>query len=86
MILSPNHPLADSKIQEIDLRELKNEELILFNKDYVLHDLVISSCKVAGFTPRIITESSRWDLLRKWLLCQFPRSLSIPESLCLHYL
>lgn len=81
LILSPSHPLAQNS--EIDLRELKNEDFILFNKDYVLHDLVISSCKVAGFTPRIITESSRWDFIEEMVACQLGVAL-LPESLCSH--
>lgn len=79
VILHPDHPLAQST--EIDLKELKNEDFILFNKDYVLHDLVISSCKDAGFTPRIITESSRWDFIEEMVACQLGVAL-FPESLC----
>ena len=80
LVLHPDHPLAQSA--EVDLRELKNEDFILFNKDYVLHDLVISSCKLAGYTPRIITESSRWDFIEEMVACQLGVAL-LPESLCL---
>lgn len=79
IILHPEHPLAQHP--EVDLRELENEDFILFNKDYVLHDLVISSCKQAGFTPRIITESSRWDFIEEMVACKLGVAL-LPESLC----
>lgn len=81
LILHPDHPL--SKQTEVNLKEISNEDFILFNKDYVLHDLVISSCKTAGFIPRIITESSRWDFIEEMVACKLGVAL-LPESLCAH--
>ncbi|AOH53415.1 LysR family transcriptional regulator [Peribacillus muralis] len=81
LIVYPSHPFADR--EEIDLAELKNESFILFNKDYVLRDLIISSCSEAGFSPHIVTESSRWDFIEEMVYCKLGVAL-LPESLCRH--
>ncbi|MGG4264472.1 cidABC operon transcriptional activator CidR [Peribacillus simplex] len=79
LIVHPSHPYACR--EEIDLADLENESFILFNKDYVLRDLVISSCNEAGFSPHIVTESSRWDFIEEMVYCRLGVSL-LPESLC----
>ncbi|MCK1993903.1 LysR family transcriptional regulator [Peribacillus muralis] len=81
LIVHPSHPFACR--EEIDLAELENESFILFNKDYVLRDLIISSCNEAGFTPHIVTESSRWDFIEEMVYCKLGIAL-LPESLCRH--
>lgn len=79
LIVHPSHPLASK--DEINLSELQNESFILFNKDYVLRDLIISSCKESGFSPHIVTESSRWDFIEEMVYCKLGIAL-LPESLC----
>ncbi|WP_285768734.1 LysR family transcriptional regulator [Peribacillus sp. SI8-4] len=81
LIVHPSHPFANR--EEIDLSELENESFILFNKDYVLRDLIISSCSEAGFSPHIVTESSRWDFIEEMVYCKLGIAL-LPESLCRH--
>ncbi|MFJ7679968.1 cidABC operon transcriptional activator CidR [Peribacillus sp. NPDC097264] len=79
LIVHPSHPLASE--DEIDLIDLQHESFILFNKDYVLRDLIISSCKESGFSPHIVTESSRWDFIEEMVFCKLGIAL-LPESLC----
>lgn len=81
LVLHPEHPLAQN--EEVSLEALSKEAFILFNKDFVLRDLIISSCKTAGFTPRIISESSRWDFIEEMVACKLGIAL-LPESLCSH--
>lgn len=81
LIVHPSHPHACG--EEIDLADLENESFILFNKDYVLRDLIISSCNEAGFSPHIVTESSRWDFIEEMVYCKLGVAL-LPESLCRH--
>ncbi|MEF2096881.1 LysR family transcriptional regulator [Bacillus sp. CFBP9009] len=81
LIVHPSHPHAC--VEEIDLADLENESFILFNKDYVLRDLIISSCNEAGFSPHIVTESSRWDFIEEMVYCKLGVAL-LPESLCRH--
>ncbi|XJZ27902.1 cidABC operon transcriptional activator CidR [Bacillota bacterium Lsc_1132] len=81
LILHLSHPLADRT--EIDLAELTNESFILFNKDFVMHDRIISSCNSAGFSPHIISESSQWSFIEEMVACKLGISL-LPESICSH--
>ncbi|MGE7604459.1 cidABC operon transcriptional activator CidR [Peribacillus sp. NPDC097675] len=79
LIVHPSHPLASE--DEISLSDLQNESFILSNKDYVLRDLIISSCEESGFSPHIVTESSRWDFIEEMVYCKLGISL-LPEGLC----
>ena len=56
-----DHPLAART--SIALSELKDEQFIIFSKDFTLHDYVINACKEAGFNPTISYMSSQWDLI-----------------------
>lgn len=58
---SINHPLANRK--SIELNELAQENFILFTPEFSLHNLIIEQCKMAGFYPNIVYESSQWDLI-----------------------
>ncbi|MFC3882231.1 cidABC operon transcriptional activator CidR [Bacillus songklensis] len=81
LIVHPSHPLADKK--EINLAELDGESFILFNKDFVLRDRIISSCNLVGFTPHIISESSRWDSVEQMVACKLGVTI-LPEGICHH--
>jgi DNA-binding transcriptional LysR family regulator len=81
LIVHPKHPLAD--LEEVNLSELSKESFIIFNKDFVLHDRIISSCNQAGFNPHIISESSQWSFIEEMVSCKLGVSL-LPESICSH--
>ncbi|RLQ94053.1 cidABC operon transcriptional activator CidR [Falsibacillus albus] len=81
LIVPPSHPLADRK--EVQLEELSEESFILFNKDFVLRDLIISSCNFVGFNPKIISESSQWDFIEEMVACKLGITL-LPDSICSH--
>jgi DNA-binding transcriptional LysR family regulator len=81
LILHPTHPLANRK--EVNLAELNNESFILFNKDFVLNDRIISACTNIGFNPHIISESSQWSFIEEMVASKLGISL-LPESICRH--
>ncbi len=81
LILHPSHPLAER--DQIDLAELQNESFILFNKEFVLHDRIISACQSVGFAPKIISKSSQWSFIEEMVSWNLGVSL-LPESLCHH--
>jgi DNA-binding transcriptional LysR family regulator len=60
-VVSKNHLLSDR--QEISLSELKNENFLILNETYMLHDKILELCNEAGFEPKIATKSSQWDFL-----------------------
>jgi DNA-binding transcriptional LysR family regulator len=79
LILHISHPLAER--EEVNLAELANESLILFNKDFVLNDRIIYSCNSVGFNPHIISESSQRSFIEEMVVSKFGVSL-LPESVC----
>lgn len=79
LILHPTHPFASK--QSVHLADLKDENFIMFNKEYAVRDLIISSCNRAGFNPRIMSESSRWDFIEELVACKMGVAL-LPESIC----
>jgi DNA-binding transcriptional LysR family regulator len=81
LIIHPDHPLAQREV--VDLSDLSSESFILFNKDFVLHDRIISSCNQAGFHPHVISESSQWSFIEEMVACKLGVSL-LPESICEH--
>ncbi|MGM7724006.1 cidABC operon transcriptional activator CidR [Metabacillus sp. Hm71] len=81
LILHPRHPLAEKT--EVHLTELANESFILFNKDFVLNDHIISACNKSGFHPHIISESSQWSFIEEMVASKLGVSL-LPESICRH--
>lgn len=81
LIVHPSHPFAER--EQVDLHELKAESFILFNKDFVLNDRIISSCKQAGFEPHVVSESSQWAFIEEMVSCKLGVSL-LPESICHH--
>ncbi|GAA0327581.1 LysR family transcriptional regulator [Bacillus carboniphilus] len=81
LLLPPSHSLASKN--EVNLAELAEESFILFNKDFVMNDRIIMSCKQAGFTPHIISESSQWSFIEEMVASNLGVSL-LPESICRH--
>ncbi|PLT33429.1 LysR family transcriptional regulator [Bacillus sp. V5-8f] len=81
LILHPSHQFANRT--EVNLEDLADESFILFNKDFVLHDRIIDSCKRAGFDPHIISETSQWSFITDMVAAKLGVSL-LPESICHH--
>ncbi|WP_175987483.1 cidABC operon transcriptional activator CidR [Bacillus sp. Marseille-Q1617] len=65
--------------KQIKLKELENELLILFNKDFALHDRIRGACKEAGFIPKVVSESSQWDFIGKMIKAELGVSI-LPAS------
>lgn len=81
LVLPRSHRLANKT--EIHLSELAAESFILFNKDFVLNDRIVSSCNLAGFHPHVISESSQWSFIEEMVASELGISL-LPESICRH--
>ena len=61
LIVNKDHPLASR--DEVDFKELEHEDFLILDRTYMLHDIIIKNCEIAGFYPHITTESSQWDFL-----------------------
>ena len=59
--VSGNHPFAGR--ESIRLSECKNESFLMLTPDYMFRGIVDDTCRAAGFSPKIVFESSQWDML-----------------------
>jgi DNA-binding transcriptional LysR family regulator len=67
--------------QNVPLKELAEEEFVLFREDFALHDRIISECVKAGFQPKVVYESSQWDLISRMVAAGMGIAL-LPETIC----
>ncbi|MBP2001905.1 DNA-binding transcriptional LysR family regulator [Paenibacillus shirakamiensis] len=79
LLLHPSHPLASKKI--ISMAELEQQSFVLFREDFVLHDRIIAACAREGFQPRVIYESSQWDMISEMVAANLGIAL-LPETIC----
>lgn len=54
----------------------------MFDRDFVLRNLVINSCKEAGFQPKIISETSQLEFIQELVAYNIGITL-LPESTCI---
>lgn len=79
LLLHPSHRLAGR--DSVSLAELAEEPFVLFREDFTLHDRIIRECVGAGFEPRIVYESSQWDLISGMVAANLGIAL-LPETIC----
>ncbi|OAS89252.1 MULTISPECIES: LysR family transcriptional regulator [Metabacillus] len=72
------HILAEKKA--VELLQLAEENFILFNREFALHELIINHCQKAGFYPNIVYESSQWDLITELVRSELGITL-LPKSI-----
>ena len=63
LLVNRSHPLSQK--QYVEITDLKNEPLYLESSDFYIHHLIVEKCKLAGFTPNIIFETSGFSLCHK---------------------
>jgi LysR family transcriptional activator of glutamate synthase operon len=61
-LLPISHPLAEKK--SLFLRDLRNDDFILFPNGYVLQEIAVKACKQAGFVPQIASEGEDMDAIK----------------------
>ena len=61
------HPLADRL--HVDLKEVKKENFVLFNKKSTYRQAVEHYCAKAGFVPKVTAEGHDWRMI-----CEFVRA------------
>lgn len=79
LLVPAGHRLAGAEC--IPLKELADEEFVLFREDFALHDRIIMECVKAGFQPKVVYESSQWDLISKMVAAGMGIAL-LPETIC----
>ena len=63
LLVNRSHSLSQK--QYIEITDLKNEPLYLESSDFYIHHLIVEKCKLAGFTPNIVFETSGFSLCHK---------------------
>ena len=79
VIVHPGHPMA--KAASIDFSELSNEGFILYSQDFSLHDQILNRCKLAGFHPIIICETSQREFMTQMVEAGLGIAL-LPSKIC----
>ncbi|MBY9077728.1 LysR family transcriptional regulator [Paenibacillus sp. HN-1] len=79
LLVPAGHRLVGRKA--VSLAELKEEEFVLFQEDFALHDRVIDACVRAGFQPRVVYESTQWDLIAQMVAAGLGIAL-LPQTIC----
>lgn len=79
VVVHPEHPLASS--QTVALGDLAQESFILSSSDFSLHDEIIKTCKQAGFSPKIVLETSQRELMIETVAVNLGVAL-IPKNVC----
>ncbi|MBB3114607.1 DNA-binding transcriptional LysR family regulator [Paenibacillus phyllosphaerae] len=78
LVVHVQHPLA--QLESVSLAQLEQEAFIMFRNDFTLHHLIIEHCQRAGFTPRIVLESSQWDFMTEMVAAKYGVTL-LPEGI-----
>lgn len=79
VVVTIDHPLAGH--EEVKFAALANENFILFRKDFTLHDEIMLRCKIAGFQPKVIVETSQRELMLQIVTNKLGITL-LPGEIC----
>lgn len=76
-LLPANHPLA--KQEKIHLKDLRNDDFVLFPEGFILHKLAVEGCKLAGFNPKVTSIGEDMDALKGLVAANIGVTL-LPDS------
>lgn len=79
VIVSPENPL--SKLAEVNLASLRNEQFVMFREDFSLHQNIVCECLAVGFQPQIIFETSQRELMTQIVATNLGIAL-LPSKTC----
>lgn len=79
LVVNRKHPLAAQ--DSVDFTELAGESFVLFHENFTLHDRIIERCEQSGFFPKIICETTQWDLIAA-LVTEGVGIALLPRTLC----
>ncbi|AQX55109.1 LysR family transcriptional regulator [Priestia flexa] len=76
-LVPSSHPLATQ--ENLRLRDLRNEDFVLFPNGFVLRKIAVDACKQAGFMPNISSEGEDLDAIKGLVSAGMGITL-LPES------
>lgn len=78
IVMHKHHPLAQSS--SVALIDLQHEDFIIFNEDYYANDMIVNTCRQAGFVPNIISHISQWNIIQYLIDAEIGVSI-LPDSI-----
>jgi len=79
VVVHRDHALANLK--EVSLSSLAEEPFVLSSEDFSLHDEIIKKCKLAGFQPKIVFETSQRELMIQTVAANLGIAF-VPSNIC----
>lgn len=79
-VIVANKSKAYAAMDTISIRDIKDENFLLTNEQYLLYDDIMQLCMQEGFTPKVMAKSSQWDFLLKMVDSNFGVSI-LPRPL-----
>lgn len=79
LIVHPEHRLAGREL--VHITDLKDEPIVMFRKDFALHDHILEKCHEHGFRPKVLCESSQWDFMVEIVAAKLGVAL-LPKVVC----
>lgn len=79
LIIHKDNPLAEEA--SIHFSDIETEPLILYRRDFSLHDRIMEACRDHGFYPNIVCESSQKDFMVDMVEAKLGGAL-LPSKIC----
>ena len=79
-VMAVNTSKSYAELDSISIKDVKDENFVLVNEQYLLYDDIMRLCMQAGFTPNVTAKSSQWDFLLKMVESNFGVSI-LPRPL-----
>ncbi|MBK5461978.1 LysR family transcriptional regulator [Peribacillus sp. TH27] len=77
LVVHQNHRFANQ--ETVSLEDLREESFIIFREGYQVHELIMQACKLNGFEPNVICETSQWKFIME--MVSFNQGITIlPQS------
>jgi len=81
LIMNVEHPLVDKIV--ISYRDLDKQQLILYTKEYKLHDSILRRCAQSHAYPEIVLETAQLEMITSMVEMNLYLAL-LPSKICKH--
>lgn len=79
LVVHKSHRMSDR--ESVSVRELRDESYIVFPRGFAVRNHIMKACHREGFEPRIVYESSQWDLQAEMAAENLGITI-MPEAIC----
>ncbi|MFS0635372.1 LysR family transcriptional regulator [Mesobacillus foraminis] len=79
LLVHQDHEFASR--EQVDIKDLTEEEIIFYNEEFALHQILRTHFITAGFEPKILFKSSQWDFMSEMVAANLGITI-LPQSIC----